>query len=228
LFLTCSNISFAQTNVFGVQFKPIIPVNYFNAGPVNFSDTLVDLSISPKFGYSLCMVMRKNFTKKLSLETGINLVRRNYGINATEKVRDTSDYADFGFVSYEVPIQALVYIRLSEQVYMNASSGVGVNMYASNVASNGENLLIIHFSSRNKWVNLSFLANLGFEYRTKKDGWFYFGASLVSPLSPITTTDVNYYYTDKSFKKYRTNLNGNYLTLDFRYFFNEKKEKPKR
>lgn len=227
LFLFVSSFTFAQSKIFGVQVKPIIPVNYFNAGPVSFSDTLLNMTLAPKLGYSFGMVMRTNFTKKLSLETGINYVRRNYSIAAKEKIRDTSDYTDFGFVSYEIPIQGLVYIRISDKVYMNASSGVGVNFYASNVMSIGENLLITHFSSRNKWVNLSFLANLGFEYRSKDEGWFYVGASLVTPFSFIMTTDIDYYYTDNRFKKYQHNLNGNYLTLDFRYFFNEKNEKKR-
>ncbi len=213
----------SQETIFGLQFKPIIPVNYFNAGPVNLHDSIINLDIVPKFGYSIGMVFRRSFTDWLSLESGINTIRRNYDIFGESSFGpNKQDTADFGFVSYEIPIQALIYIRLSEQIYMNTATGIGVNWYASNVNSLGANNHISHFSWRARWMNLSFLANLGFEYRTKEKGYFYLGASLVNPLSTITVTEVNYYYDNNQYNKLSTQLNGNYVTLDFRYFFAEK------
>ena len=45
--LLISSFSFAQkgTTSFGLQFKPIVPVSYFNAGPVNLSDSIVNIEI---------------------------------------------------------------------------------------------------------------------------------------------------------------------------------------
>ena len=208
--------------VFGAQFKPIIPVNYFGAGPVDLSDTVTNLSIDPKLGYSIGMVLRRDFTNLFSFETGINYTRRNYNIIANEPKRDTSDIADFGFVSYQIPLQALIYIRLSDQLFMNTSGGIGVDWYASSVLSNGENGLIQHLSTKYYWMHFSMLANVGFEYRTEEKGRFYLGASFVNPLKSITRTTIRYYYYNNDYQRYNTELKGTYITVDFRYFFANK------
>jgi len=64
------------------------------------------------------------------------------------------------------------------------------------------------------------LANYGFEYRTKEDGYFYFGASFHRPFADIAQTAVQF---DINTNPTRINyaLSGSYLTLDFRYFFHE-------
>ena len=70
-------------------------------------------------------------------------------------------------MSYEIPIQGLIYIRLSEDLYMNTSLGIAVNWYASDVRSVGPNGILVQTSERAQWANFSLLANIGFEYRTK-------------------------------------------------------------
>lgn len=210
-------------NLFGIQIKPIIPTDYFNAGPITISDTIVSVDIVPKVGYSFGMVVRHNFTDKLSFETGINSVRRNYNIFSFENKIQT-DQTDFGFINYEIPLQGLFYIQLSKYIYMNASTGIGINWYATNVESLGENYLIDHYSYKARWMGLSYLGNLGFEYRTKKNGTFYLGGSYVNPFSVITITTITYEYDNNFTTKLSTFLNGNYLTLDLRWFFPENKE----
>lgn len=208
-----------QEAKFGVQFKPIIPINYFGAGPQNIKDTLIDMTISSKMGYNIGMIVRKDFTNLLSLETGINYTRRNYQIETYEAKRDTSDYADFGFVAYQIPVQALVYIRLAENLYMNTSGGFAVDFYPSHVQSQGTNYLIENLSFKRYWMNFSVLANIGFEYRTEKSGGFYLGASFVNPVKDILETRVNYYYDNAQKQRYTVFQRGTYITVDLRYFF---------
>ena len=75
-----ANFSIAQKGLtsFGMQFKPIVPVSYFKAGPINLSDSLVNIDIKQQTGYSMGMIIRHNVTNLISFETGINYVRRNY------------------------------------------------------------------------------------------------------------------------------------------------------
>jgi hypothetical protein len=204
---------------FGVQFKPLIPVNYFGIEDKVLTDTIAEINVDAKFGYSLGMVMRRNFSSKFSLETGINYTRRNYNIISNEFIRDTTDKADFGFVTYEFPIEALFYIRLTDQLYMNTAAGFGINYFASDVQSVGENFLIQQITTRVRWMDFTLLANLGFEFRTEEKGNFYLGASLVNPFRDLMFTRINYYYENNKYQQYQTNLRGNYLTLDLRYFF---------
>jgi len=226
-FLLIGNFCLGQKGVtsFGLQFKPIVPVSYFKAGPVNLSDTIVNVEIKQKLGYSMGMIIRHNITDLISFETGINYVRRNYNIAATSKINTLDDRLDFGFINYEIPIQALVYVQLSKKTYMNVSSGVGLNAYPSHVISLGENLLLEQLSFRGRILGLSYLANIGFEYRTEEKGNFYIGASLVTPLSPITETKIKYEYQNATFSEFTSFLNGNYITIDLRYFLPEEKEK---
>jgi hypothetical protein len=111
------NFSIAQkgTTSFGLQLKPIVPVSYFQAGPLNLSDTIVDIEIKQTLGYSMGMIIRHNITNLISFETGINYVRRNYAIAATSKIGTLNDQLEFGFVNYEIPLQALVYVQLSKR-----------------------------------------------------------------------------------------------------------------
>ena len=76
---------------FGVQFKPVIPINYFGAGPQTVSDSIADVTVSSKLGYNIGMVVRTDFSDLLSFETGINYIRRNFNLDAYEAKRDTSD-----------------------------------------------------------------------------------------------------------------------------------------
>ena len=220
------NFSIAQkgTTSFGLQLKPIVPVSYFQAGPLNLSDTIVDIEIKQKLGYSMGMIIRHNITNLISFETGINYVRRNYAIAATSKIGTLNDQLEFGFVNYEIPLQALVYVQLSKRIYMNVSSGIGLNAYPSHVISSGENLLLEQLSLRGRIIGLSYLANIGFEYKTEEKGNFYLGASLVNPLSPITETKIKYEYQNATFSEFTAFLNGNYITIDLRYFFPAEKE----
>lgn len=220
------NFSIAQkgTTSFGLQLKPIVPVSYFQAGPLNLSDTIVDIEIKQKLGYSMGMIIRHNITDLISFETGINYVRRNYAIAATSKIGTLNDQLEFGFVNYEIPLQALVYVQLSKRIYMNVSSGIGLNAYPSHVISSGENLLLEQLSLRGRIIGLSYLANIGFEYKTEENGNFYLGASLVTPLSPITETKIKYEYQNATFSEFTAFLNGNYITIDLRYFFPAEKE----
>ena len=224
--LLMGNFSIAQkgTTSFGLQLKPIVPVSYFQAGPLNLSDTIVDIEIKQKLGYSMGMIIRHNITDLISFETGINYVRRNYAIAATSKIGTLNDQLEFGFVNYEIPLQALVYVQLSKSIYMNVSSGIGLNAYPSHVISSGENLLLEQLSLRGRIIGLSYLANIGFEYKTEEKGNFYLGASLVTPLSPITETKIKYEYQTATFSEFTAFLNGNYITIDLRYFFPAEKE----
>jgi hypothetical protein len=74
------------------------------------------------------------------------------------------------------------------------------------------------------WIILGLCANLGFEYRTLKSGYFYFGASTHLPLTEMAEVIVS---SNKPQTNYFERLVwpapkviGTYITLDIRYFFN--------
>jgi hypothetical protein len=172
------------------------------------------------------MVIRRGLNKNWSFETGINLVQRNYTLTFDHPILEEKQELDFRFIGYEIPLQGMIYVRLGDHLYMNASGGVSIDLYPTDVqsqVSSRRDTLRFDFFQRtfkNSWVQVALLANYGFEYRTKEDGYFYFGASFHRPFADIAQTAVQF---DINTNPTRINyaLSGSYLTLDFRYFFHE-------
>jgi len=84
-------------------------------------------------------------------------------------------------------------------------------------------------SFRRSLFQSAVLANLGWEYRTEKAGYFYLGASYQRPFTYIYVSEIRYQPDGKNDKVAMT-VPGNYFTVDLRYFFHEdpRKKKPSR
>jgi hypothetical protein len=138
----------------------------------------------------------------------------------------------YRFIGYEIPMQGLLYMRLGKELYVNASGGLSMDLYPSNVeTSNGYFVDTVAFdfyqkTIRQRWLQLSVLANVGFEWRTKESGYIYLGASYHRPFNQIAQV-----YAEMQIDTDPTSvvfpLSGNYLTVDFRYFFHEAPERKK-
>lgn len=208
-----------QTYTVGFQVRPVFASKFLDAGEISATDRIFTTRLKPSPGYTFGMIIRRSFTKKMSLETGINYFRRNYLMTCVEDSLKYTDISDFGMVTYEIPVQFLVYVRLGKSIYMNNSFGVSFNWFASDVATLGKNKSISQYTGLNRTIgNLALLANIGFEWRTEKAGYFYFGGSLHRPFNSIATSYILY---DAGPNKYRNTiqLSGSFLTADFRYFF---------
>jgi hypothetical protein len=239
LFGLSHNFSFSQERVVtaGFQFKPIFSSKFFNTGPQELSwtaayyDTVPQLiykdsaffKIVPQSGYCVGMVIRKGLTETWSLETGINFVRRNYELQLNDSV--VSENILFKLVSYQIPLQGLVFIQLSDYIFMDVSMGMAVDFYPSDIATFGERFF--HSSTRVSWMSSSVLANIGWEYRTEKNGYFYLGASYNRPFNSIMRSFFKRPNNDYGPEEY-IDLRGNYLTLDLRYFFHSDPERRKK
>ncbi len=209
----------------GLTFRPIIPSNLLQTSTMQVSGNEEDgneylrLTVDQRLGYSFGMVVRKNFTRRFAIETGVNFVRRSFDVIVLDREHNNTDSVDFGISSYEVPLMALVYIRLGEQLYMNTALGVSLDIGARSVANN--NRSFDHFTAIRK-IYGGIIANLGVEWRSEKSGTFYIGATYHQPTGPIADTKINYFrQTSFSDASLETPLNGSYLTLDLRYYFHE-------
>jgi hypothetical protein len=221
-------LSLSQENVttVGFQLKPILPIKTFVDGPLQFNDYPYNGSLTSSTGYAFGMVIRRGFTKTLSIESGINYVRRNYQLRMS-KIDSIAlmDETEFGFVSYNIPIQGLVYIKLAERLFMNASTGVQADFYVSGTYTLGEEIEMTQTTWPHSRIGASYIANLGFEYRTERKGYFYFGASYSKPFGLMAVTRTTWRNDSAADYNYFIFLGGQYLTIDLRYFFNEKPQK---
>ena len=212
-----------QLTTFGFQFKPIFPVSFLGTGPQSDVQNNVRYDLSLSNGFNFGMVIRKGFTDLLALETGINYVKRKYDLDLSDSL--ITDGSSFRVIGYEIPVSLLVYIRLGEKFFMNASMGVSADMYASNTMSKSTYHRTL--TARRHTFQPAVLANLGWEYRTEKSGYIYLGASLHRPFSYELVTQIHYEGNGKYEDLYQP-LSGSYLTVDVRYFFHEDPERKKK
>jgi hypothetical protein len=217
---------------FGLQFKPIISAAYFNAGDETAKWDDYTFEISPRFGQSLGMIVRYNFSSTFSAETGMNLINRRYRQSIKNAPLDIDDFSKFTLRSYELPMQILSYVRISKDYYLNAAFGNSFNVFASDIISFGQkNAFYYQSTSRRKRTQSAFIANLGLEYRHPTKGIFYFGASFHRPWKNTARSFPEYDDGNITFNteapgakdaKY-LDISGNYFTIDLRYFFLSKK-----
>ena len=209
----------------GIQYKPIIPSVFFRKDGFESKTDTISLSIQPKNGSSFGMVVRRGISENFSVESGINMVTRNYTINASAKDTNLNFQDQVKWIAYEIPVQLLVFIRLGEKTYLNAAGGIALNFFPTDIKS--ENADFYLRTRRHHWWSQNLIGNLGFEYRTESSGYFYIGASYLQPFTYMATTQVNYLNTNPM-NTVKDQLRGNYLTLDLRYFFHEDPNKATR
>jgi hypothetical protein len=210
---------------FGIQYKPIIPATYFNAAELSKSFASYNFNLKPKYSNSFGMVIRHQINKTFSVESGLNYTQRNFKLSITNSAINLNDFTTFGMRSYELPLQLLTYVRASENWYLNIAFGISHNVLTSDIFSYGE-------ESENYFQNTyrknggysALLANLGMEYRTESKGYYYFGTSLHRPWKAIGRIYPE--YDDKTGntledKEFYIEMLGNFVTIDFRYFFAE-------
>jgi hypothetical protein len=218
-----------RVTTFGIVAKPIFPSKYLRTGPVESTDNNVGFKISQLSGFSAGAVIRKGITRTLSIETGLSFVKRNFELQITDAAfKGTSDYKIIG---YEVPLQALVFVQLSRDIWMNVALGPSIDIFPSDIRTTGSYFVqeTRRKSARNI-LNAGVIANMGWEWRTKKSGYFYLGASYHRSFSNIYTTSVAYIRNPQSTSADALNttpLNGDYFTFDLRYYFHENAQPKK-
>jgi len=222
--------SSAQSNIttVGIQLKPIISSEFLNTGPQSERVGAIDFTIEPSNGFAFGMVVRKGLNDQFSIESGINYSRRNYNLTIREDSANFLGESEFSYVIYEIPILALIYVRLGENTYLNNAFGLNLNFLPSDWETS--DFYFQHYSARSYWVVPALQANVGFEYRTRESGFLYLGFSFHQPFTNITEAGVLYRDTDNFIEKERTffDIQGNYLTLDLRYFFHEPAKRQRR
>jgi hypothetical protein len=214
----------SQRNVpsyFGIQVKPIFPTRFIGEPSLTLEKDEFSTTITQKTGFSFGGTVRAGITNLLALETGINFNQRHFDIEMS--VVDSAVYAknDLTFVSYDIPINGLVYVQLSDNIFMNASLGVALTFKPTHVGivtNPGGSFSFTHTGLVNRKTGFDLNANFGFEYRTKRSGFFYFGGTARVPFKPIFDLIAQYKYQGYKVNT-RGEVDGSFLTIDFKYFF---------
>lgn len=223
-----SIIAQEKLTAFGLQFKPIFGNEALRTGPVTVEEGEVQATFQTKSGYSFGGIIRHGLTKVINIETGINMVVRNIDFNVQSQSISNpfNESAGLSITSYEVPLNLLVYVKFSENFYLNAAGGLSCDMYPSDYRyDNADNFF--HDTYYQNKFNLALNANIGAEYRTEKSGFFYLGISWHQPFKDAIYHRITN-QTDGSKEQFEVIVpqRGSFITADLRYFFpGEKKEK---
>lgn len=216
---------------FGIFASPVIPNNFIGDVQTNMQDSSNTMfaTYTHKLGLNFGAIVRIGLTKTVSIETGISQVRRNYLVDVSVPDSGFVGSQRLAFVNYDIPINALFYVQLSERWFMNAAIGFSINQYPSDSRDN------IFFDQKHKasvearrTIRTGFSANagLGFEYRTDDYGTFYLGGGAKVPFKDpfygvVIASTVSSGNDQVAYKPISTG----YFTIDFRYFIPYKKKK---
>ncbi len=222
---------------FGIVVSPVIPNNFIGKIHTTFKDSTQNMGVDfhNRWGYTFGATARIGITKFLSIETGISQVRRHY--TASVSIPDSGLHVSqkLAFINYDIPLNALFYVKLSEKWYMDASLGVSLTHYPSDVQDTvlpkAKKTVVVQGARTNR-TYFAINAGIGFEFRTEKAGTFFLGAGAKVPVKPplfgvaiVKTSGMgNDYFAYKP-------LSAGYFTLDFKYFIpriklNKNKEQP--
>lgn len=214
---------------FGIQFKPLFATNFISSSRLKLQGSELTANYNQKFGFSFGGTVRVGLSKIINLETGLNFVQRNYDINFSIHSPTTQLDAktEFRIIAYDIPVNALFHIKLSEKFYMNASLGASLaylpsNVWKTYIINSFEKFM--HEGRRFSKFYGEMNGNIGFEFRTKDIGFFYLGASIKVPFKPIFQIAAAYERSGYT-QVLRGNVSGSYLTLDLRYYFKNNGEK---
>ena len=214
-------------NYFGFQYKPLIPFGLVGDRPFEMQEEGFLTTVRPNLGYSFGATVRAGISELLAIEVGMNYTKRNFTMDYSVADSNIVGSGQFGFINFEVPVNFLVYIKLSRKFYMNTSIGASVNYNPSNIRtlSNPEGQHLFIFEGRRlAFFDYNMNANVGFEYRTRKDGIFYLGVSGRLPFNPLIQVAAEYNYDTFELVSFGF-VEGATFSLDLKYFFHNTKIK---
>jgi hypothetical protein len=216
---------------FGICASPVIPNDFIGAKNTYFEDSTgaMQTTFTNKTGYTFGGIIRIGITKNISIETGLSQVRRVY--NAQVNIPDSGIYRSqtLAFVNYDIPINGMIHVKLAQEWFMNANLGISINHYPSDVRDSiipGPGKSIYVEGRRTNRTYFSTNAGIGFEYRTKKSGIFYFGAGAKVPFRQ-TLFGVSIFKqsgTGNKIVAYKP-ITAGYFTLDVRYYLPTQKKR---
>ena len=234
-FISISMHSFSQAgkekvpSYFGIQVRPIFPTQFVGSPTLDLEDSGFVSTLTQRPGFSFGGTVRAGITELIAFETGINYTQRTFHLSSGVPDSNSMFKDTLTFIEYDIPLNGLVYIKLTDEIYMNTSLGATITYKPTNVRlsnSPGGDHRYTHDGLLNSKVGLDLNANVGFEYRTRKSGFFYIGGSIRVPLAPLFILHARY-----ANQGYKVNIfgevDGSFLAIDFKYFFPNIKNKGK-
>lgn len=213
---------FGVPNYFGFQTRLIIPSNTIGPNSLTLTKDYFTTTIQQQLGYTFGGVVRLGLSELISIETGLNYVQRIYGITMQRTDSNIVATNTMHFIQYDIPVSAVINVKLNKVIFANASLGLALQNKPSSVGiidhpQGLHEFFHLGLVDIHKKISFDLLASTGFEFRTKKSGVFYIGGSARVAMAPVFQLVAKYKYGTESRVMYG-NVNGSYLSVDFKYF----------
>jgi len=215
----------SRDSYFGFQVKPIFPGVFIGTTQFDSEKNGFSTSFAQAMGFSFGGILRLAITQSITIETGINFTQRKYRFSSSLPDSNVFIKSKIRYLTYDIPASVLVYLPINNEWYMNASIGaalvynptpVGVRRTVSNTLHQVSQLGV----GRKLFVEM--LANVGCEYRHKKHGIFYLGATARIPFVPLFILRSE--YSNQGLKiqtdpDVQGKVDGSYIAIELKYFF---------
>ena len=230
-FLLGSSLAFCQLGEknekfpihFGLQARILQPSEFLGPRVSTLNDGGFSSSLTQKMGFSYGALIRADYTKSISVEGGLNYIQRQFSaqMSFADSSVNIEDSNNLTFINYELPLMGIVKIQLGQKIFAIAGLGPTFSYKPTNVAlidQPGGPHTFYHSGTVKKF-GLDINAQIGFEFRTRKSGFYYVGGSVKVPTGYLFNWGGKYskqnsseYYID--FIK----VNGAFLSIDLRYY----------
>jgi hypothetical protein len=212
---------------FGFQVRPLLPTQFIGNPLTEIKQPVFTTSLSQTVGYSIGGNVRAGLSKRIALETGIHYNIRKFDVNMS--ILDSGIYAknDLTFITFEIPVNLLVYIQMSKKVFASTALGVAMTFKPTDVGIltlPGGSSIFSHTGFAQRKFVLDFDAHFGVEYRTEKKGFYYIGGAAKIPFSPLFDLIATYKYQGNKTTYYGV-VDGSFLAIEFKYFFHNTRNK---
>lgn len=206
---------------FGLVVRPVFPTQFIGSSTTELNDGFFETTLQQRLGYGFGATVRAGLTKLLALETGINFTQRHFDLSSS--VPDSNSFIrdTLTFIEYDIPLNALFYVQLSERFYANVALGGTITYKPTDIATlnqPGGPHTFTHAGVTRRKVGFDLNANLGFEFRTEKSGFFYLGGSARVPFAPLFDLLAVWKYQGVG-REAVGEVDGSFLSIDFKYFF---------
>lgn len=213
---------FGVQNYFGFQTRMIVPSNMIGPNSLTLTKDYFTTTIQQNPGYAFGGVVRLGLSELISIETGLNYVQRIFGITMQQTDSNIVATNTMRFIQYDIPISAVINVKLNKSIYANAFLGLALQNKPSSVGIIDNpigkhqffhmGLVDIH-----KKISFDLMTGAGFEWRIKKSGVFYLGGSARVALAPVFQLIAKYQYVNEE-RLVFGEVNGSYLSVDLKYF----------
>ena len=194
---------FGVQNYFGFQTRMIIPSDAIGPNSLTLTKEAFTTTIQQQTGYTFGGVVRLGLSELISIETGLNYVQRIYGITMSETDSAITAFSNMKFIQYDIPVSAVINVKLTKELYANASLGLALQNKPSSVGiitnpQGKHEFLHQGVVDIHKKMSFDLISSVGFEYRTKKSGVFYLGGSARVAMAPVFLLVAKHRYVNDS------------------------------